>query len=249
MEKELHGFSKKRRCSFENEVDEYLERLVLEAEKENKELKSGQRVSPGDEKLLLKGIELGYFDREGSKVFLTEKGVERSKQLIRSHRLAERLLADILNFSEDEIEEDACRYEHLLDESAIDSICSLLGHPRTCPHGNPIPPGRCCEEGVLRFRPLVVPLTELEPGEEAEVKYLATTDNDRLAHLTSLGIAPGQQITLIRRRPAYIVQVDTSVISFDEEIARQIYVRPVKQTVAVKKGRRFRWGRKFLRRG
>jgi len=244
---DLHGFSKRRSCSSENEVDEYLEKLMLEAEKENRELKGDQVVSLPDEKLLEKGIELGYFSRRGNEALLTEEGVERSRQLIRSHRLAERLLADILNFSDEEIEEDACRYEHLLDESAIDSICSLLGHPRTCPHGNPIPPGKCCQGGAFKFRPLVVPLTELEPGEEAEVKYLATTDNDRLAHLTSLGITPGQQITLLRRRPAYVVQVDTSVISFDDEIAGQVYVRPVKQAVAVKKGRRFRWSRKFLR--
>jgi Fe2+ transport system protein FeoA len=90
----------------------------------------------------------------------------------------------------------------------------------------------------------VVPLTELEPGEEAEIKYLSTTDNARLAHLTSLGIAPGQSIILLRKRPAYVVQVDTSTISFGAEVARQIYVRPVKQAVEINKGWRFRWRRR-----
>jgi Mn-dependent DtxR family transcriptional regulator len=46
--------------------------------------------------------------------------------------------------SETEIEEQACKFEHILSPGATDKICSFLGHPRTCPHGAPIPPGACC---------------------------------------------------------------------------------------------------------
>jgi len=46
--------------------------------------------------------------------------------------------------SESEIEQQACKFEHILSPEATDKICAFLGHPRTCPHGAPIPPGPCC---------------------------------------------------------------------------------------------------------
>jgi Mn-dependent DtxR family transcriptional regulator len=46
--------------------------------------------------------------------------------------------------SESEIEQQACKFEHILSPEATDKICTFLGHPRTCPHGAPIPPGPCC---------------------------------------------------------------------------------------------------------
>ena len=46
--------------------------------------------------------------------------------------------------SETEIEQQACKFEHILSPEATDKICAFLGHPRTCPHGAPIPPGPCC---------------------------------------------------------------------------------------------------------
>jgi len=58
--------------------------------------------------------------------------------------------------SESEIEQQACKFEHILSPEATDKICAFLGHPRTCPHGAPIPPGPCCGRtaelaGVSRF--------------------------------------------------------------------------------------------------
>jgi DtxR family Mn-dependent transcriptional regulator len=59
--------------------------------------------------------------------------------------LAERLFTDSLAMdSETEIEQQACKFEHILSPEATDKICTFLGHPRTCPHGAPIPPGPCC---------------------------------------------------------------------------------------------------------
>ena len=58
---------------------------------------------------------------------------------------AERLFTDSLAMdSETEIEQQACKFEHILSPEATDKICSFLGHPRTCPHGAAIPPGPCC---------------------------------------------------------------------------------------------------------
>jgi putative ABC transport system ATP-binding protein len=84
---------------------------------------------------------------DGSHVVqLTSRGRERAGSIIRRHRLAERLFTDSLAMdSESEIEQQACKFEHILSAGATDKICSFLGHPRTCPHGAPIPPGPCCD--------------------------------------------------------------------------------------------------------
>ena len=80
-------------------------------------------------------------------VALTPRGRERAGSIIRRHRLAERLFTDSLAMdSESEIEQQACKFEHILSPEATDKICTFLGHPRTCPHGAPIPSGPCCAE-------------------------------------------------------------------------------------------------------
>jgi putative ABC transport system ATP-binding protein len=86
------------------------------------------------------------FSTDGSAVVtLTPRGRNRAGSIIRRHRLAERLFTDSLAMdSESEIEQQACKFEHILSPGATDKICSFLGHPRTCPHGAPIPPGPCC---------------------------------------------------------------------------------------------------------
>jgi putative ABC transport system ATP-binding protein len=83
-------------------------------------------------------------------VELTRRGRERAGSIIRRHRLAERLFTDSLAMdSETEIEQQACKFEHILSPEATDKICTFLGHPRTCPHGAPIPPGACCGSSEL----------------------------------------------------------------------------------------------------
>jgi putative ABC transport system ATP-binding protein len=75
----------------------------------------------------------------------TDRGRHRAADIIRRHRLAERLFTDTLHMQDDAgIEAQACKFEHILSPEATESICVLLGHPKTCPHGSPIPPGECC---------------------------------------------------------------------------------------------------------
>jgi len=82
-------------------------------------------------------------------VELTPRGQQRAADIIRRHRLAERLFTDSLAMdSETEIEQQACKFEHILSPEATDKICAFLGHPRTCPHGAPIPEGACCGKVV-----------------------------------------------------------------------------------------------------
>jgi putative ABC transport system ATP-binding protein len=90
----------------------------------------------------------GELPPDGSMIVeLTPRGRERAGRVIRRHRLAERLFTESLGMpNESEIEEQACKFEHILSPEATEKICSFLGHPRTCPHGAPIPPGACCAQ-------------------------------------------------------------------------------------------------------
>jgi putative ABC transport system ATP-binding protein len=100
-------------------------------------------VNPCHDALKPTGVSVG----DGSMVVeLTERGRQRAADIIRRHRLAERLFTDSLALeSESEIEQQACKFEHILSPEATDKICTFLGHPKTCPHGAPIPKGNCCE--------------------------------------------------------------------------------------------------------
>jgi putative ABC transport system ATP-binding protein len=80
-------------------------------------------------------------------VDFTATGRQRAMDVIRRHRLAERLFTQTLQVeNEEEIEQQACKFEHILSPEVTEKICSFLGHPQTCPHGSPIPPGECCEK-------------------------------------------------------------------------------------------------------
>jgi putative ABC transport system ATP-binding protein len=99
-------------------------------------------VNPCHDALKPSAVSVG----DGSAIVeLTPRGRQRAADIIRRHRLAERLFTDSLAMdSETEIEQQACKFEHILSPEATDKICAFLGHPRTCPHGAPIPPGPCC---------------------------------------------------------------------------------------------------------
>ncbi|HXE90601.1 MAG TPA: ATP-binding cassette domain-containing protein [Terriglobales bacterium] len=84
--------------------------------------------------------------QHGSAVIqFTERGRQRAQDIIRRHRLAERLFTETLHLEDEtQIEQQACKFEHILSPQATEKICGFLGHPRTCPHGSPIPYGACC---------------------------------------------------------------------------------------------------------
>ncbi|MFQ5663132.1 MAG: metal-dependent transcriptional regulator [Terriglobia bacterium] len=88
--------------------------------------------------------ECGLVEVGDGEVNFTLAGEARATDLIRRYRLAERLFSDTFTLAEAEAESTACQFEHILSPAVTDKICSFLNHPRTCPHGQPIPRGGCC---------------------------------------------------------------------------------------------------------
>jgi DtxR family transcriptional regulator, Mn-dependent transcriptional regulator len=121
-------------------------------------------------------------------------------------------------------ESSACEFEHLVETGVVDSICTLLGHPRECPHGYPIPEGECCRRLAEVVRRRVVPLRELALGQSARIAWVATGSDERLHALSSLQIRPGAAVTLHQIRPSIVIELEGSSIAIDEAVAMAINV-------------------------
>jgi DtxR family transcriptional regulator, Mn-dependent transcriptional regulator len=158
------------------------------------------------------------------RVRLLPKGIQIAELIIRRHRLAERLLCDVLGSHVEDSEAEACEYEHLLAEGITNSICTLLGHPRYCPHNKPIPEGDCCRQAREDLKPIVVSCDQLQVGESARIAYFSAREHSRLLKLSALGISPGILMKLIQKWPAYVVQCEETEIALESEVAKNIYV-------------------------
>ncbi len=89
--------------------------------------------------------ELRLVEMHNGDVQLTPVGSRRARDVVRRHRLAERLFKDTFAIDDTEARNQACKFEHIISPELDHRICTFLGHPKTCPHGNPIPPGDCCD--------------------------------------------------------------------------------------------------------
>lgn len=159
------------------------------------------------------------------RVYLRPEGKEEGRKIIRRHRLAERLIMDVLNIPGKTGDDKACQFEHLLQEGVESKVCTTLNHPVTCPHGKAIPPGDCCLEARDRGDLGVVSLTEMKAQERGEIAYLQTTDSSKLQKLMALGVLPGNSIQLLQAYPTYVFRVGFSEFAIDEAMARDIFVR------------------------
>jgi DtxR family Mn-dependent transcriptional regulator len=167
----------------------------------------------------------GFIDISNQKVRLREKGKKEGEKIVRRHRLAERLLVDVLAMKKGVIHEVGCKFEHLLLKEVEENVCTLLGHPNHCPHGKPIPPGRCCEKSAREVARAVCPLKDLEVEDRGTIAYLATNDPGRLNRLMAMGALPGISVTMIQKFPSYVFQIGQSQFAVDKEMAGGIYVR------------------------
>ena len=170
---------------------------------------------------------LGLLKKNEDQLELTAEGRRRAELVIRRHRLAERLLRDVLQVGGQSFEPSACEFEHCLDSEVTQSVCTLLGHPTTCPHGKPIPPGPCCAAAARDAQPVVMSLRDLPVGQKARLVYISGASHKRLDQLTSTGLLPGVDVHVHQRRPAFVINVGQSLLALDEQIVSGIYVRPV----------------------
>ncbi len=179
----------------------------------------------GTQAALSEAQTLGLLQMNGTAPRLTESGKTLGRDVVRRHRLAERLLSDVLGASATYLHEDACLFEHILQHGLSERICVLLGHPTTCPHGKPIPRGPCCEQAQADAIREVGALCDGRPGSEGVVAYLSTRDNREVQKMMAMGILPGTSIKVIQSYPSHVFQIGYSQFAVDRHLAEAIHVR------------------------
>ena len=203
--------------------DELLECLWQLRERDNSTVQGlqdslGERYRPSD---LDSAVADGLARTEHERISLTESGSAAAGKLIRAHRIGERLIHDVLGR---EFESGACEFEHLVNTEIVDGICTLLGHPRECPHGFAIPEGDCCRASARYAQRTIVPLTELKIGQSGRVAYVYTNNDQELHRLASLQIKPGAVIKLHQQYPSYVIDCEGTSIALDGEVAGNVNV-------------------------
>ena len=182
-------------------------------------------ITPGSVTNTLEVLEgKGLVAREPYKgVKLTASGRKLALLVFRRHRLAERMLTDLLHFDWTESHDEACRLEHVVSERLANSIEKSLGTPRTCPHGNPIPD----EMGAIQ--PIKgQPLSELNSGEVAVLTHIPDENTELLSYLARLGMLPGTKIEIEEKAPfsgPMMVKVSSNSYPLSLDVASGIYVQ------------------------
>lgn len=174
---------------------------------------------------------------------LTEAGHLKATRVMRKHRLAERLLTDVIGLEWSFVHDEACRWEHVMSDRVERRLVELLDHPHHSPYGNPIPGlAELGEDGhVEGFLDGVVSLiayaraASVSDGTPADVTVRAVvgrlgeplqTDTDLLERLSSAGVLPGAEITVERGQGIVTVGAPGADIVLDlpDDVARHVFV-------------------------
>jgi DtxR family Mn-dependent transcriptional regulator len=183
-------------------VEDYLETIYKIQEKSGvartSDIVEALKVAPGTVTNTVERLEKeGYITHEPYRgVKLTERGLKIALQVVRRHRLSERLLTDILHVEWDKAHDAACKLEHGITDEIIKPLEKALRHPKTCPHGNPIPT-KC--GGIIEDKSY--PLSTLNEQEQGTIVKITEEKSDMLHYLNTLGLVPGASIQVVEKAP------------------------------------------------
>jgi DtxR family Mn-dependent transcriptional regulator len=157
-------------------------------------------------------------------VKLTLKGRKMALDVLRRHRLSERLLTDVLQLDWSKAHDAACKLEHAIaDKDVLKPLEKALGNPKTCPHGNPIP----TESGKMSEEKSEL-LTGLSQGESGTILKVTDERQDMLQYLSTLGLVPGASVSVEEKAPfngPIIVKVMGASYALGREVASAIWVK------------------------
>ncbi len=168
---------------------------------------------------------------------LTDQGRLIATRVMRKHRLAERLLSDVIGLEWEYVHDEACRWEHVMSERVERKILAMIGDHRESPYGNPIPGlDELGETPNEEFRAGVSSLTTLA-GAEAGVVIVrrigepVQVDHEALTLITAAGLLPGERV-LVRRESGRIIAVreggdESAGVSLPEDVAGHVFATAV----------------------
>lgn len=210
-----------------HEAEEYIEAIYRLQKRsgvaKTKELAEELRVVPGSVTNTIAHLErrtlIEHKPYKGVK--LTEKGEKLALDILRRHRLAERLLTDILNVEWSNVHESACKLEHALTKEVTVLLEKRLGHPKFCPHGNPIP----TEQGEVEEEEFYT-LREIGLNTACIVAKITDGKREKLMTLASRGIKPNVPIHVVKKKILNMVLcVDGKECTLSYDDASNVWVK------------------------
>jgi DtxR family transcriptional regulator, iron-dependent repressor len=164
----------------------------------------------------------GWVQVRDRALHLTPKGRDRAVSVVRKHRLAERLLTDIIGLPWHKTHIEACRWEHVISDEVEERLVALLENPTTCPHGNPIP-------GAGPERDDLLALAEVKLGERVRLERVTEqveVDLEALVYLDDHGFIPGADAEVRSRAPdgTVTLDLDEGTIALGPALTTQLYV-------------------------
>jgi DtxR family Mn-dependent transcriptional regulator len=167
----------------------------------------------------------GFITRSARQIALTPEGARLAQGVVRKHRLAERLLVDIIGLDWDKAHLEAGRWEHVISDEVEARLVELLDHPTTCPHGNPIP-------GAVPTGPEQLRLADAEPGDHVRIERITESvehDAASLSYLGDHGLTPGTTATIGSKAPdgTLTLVVGAATIALGPAITQQLFVAAV----------------------
>ncbi|MGH9170757.1 MAG: metal-dependent transcriptional regulator [Acidimicrobiales bacterium] len=215
---------------FHPPVEEYLQTIqclaetgtpVIQARLAERMGKSAPAVSEMLDRLAADG----YLERSGRRIVLTESGRVIADSVLRKHRLAERLLVDVIGLPWHKAHNEAGRWEHVMSDDVETRLIDLLGDPATCPHGNPIPGSNNPPSDPAAQ----TSLANVPPGERVRLERVTEDlelDLAWLRYLDEGGFIPGSSGLVQDRTPdgAVVLDVDGHTLALGPEVCRQLFV-------------------------
>lgn len=180
---------------------------------------SAAAVSETVDRLAEQGLVELHEDRS---LHLTERGRRLATTVIRRHRLAERLLHDVIGLEWEKVHKEADRWEHAISADVEEKLIALLGDPATCPHGNPIPGSARRVERVT-----TVPLAGSAPGPAtvARITEQLELDDDSLSLVARSRLMPGCSLTVLEQRDGNVrVRTATGEHDVPAHVAEQLHI-------------------------
>ena len=168
----------------------------------------------------------GYVAVTGRQLGLTGKGRDLAESVVRKHRLAERLLTDVIGLPWEKAHVEACRWEHVISDEVEARLVEVLGHPTTCPHGNPIPGTQSPEDELG-----VIPLSDAGTGTQVVLRRVieqVELDQAALRYLAAAHFMPGSQATVKARAPDGTLTLDVGgeLLALGPALAGSLFVSP-----------------------
>ncbi|MDR5695764.1 MAG: metal-dependent transcriptional regulator [Armatimonadota bacterium] len=183
-------------------------------------------VSPPSASEMLKRLEQQGLITTGEEgIRLTPAGRQTAVQVVRRLRLAEHLLAGLLHLELGKVYDEACKMEHVISGEVETHLREVLGNPKTCPHGHPIPYDD--EDLPTRSQPSI---GDLRPGQRARVTSIPEEDAQMVQYLVRLGLTPGAEILVEEIAPyggPVFLQVGGTRQAIGPEVAMKVKVEGV----------------------